>query len=162
MPDTSVILVVEDRADDVLLILRAFEKAAVKNPVQVVRTGEEALAYLKGEGKFSNRAEYPLPTLVLLDLKLPAMDGFEVLAWIRRQEGIRGLPIVVLTTSDQIRDVNRAYELGASSFFVKELDFQGTVDFSKVLQNYWLKRARTPETSRPPKDQAKTGENRNR
>ena len=134
MADTSVILVVEDRADDILIILRSFENAGLKNPVQVVRSGEEAVAYLQGEGKFSNRAEYPLPVLVLLDLKLPGMDGFEVITWIRRQEGIRGLPVVVLTTSEQMRDVTRAYQLGANSFFVKELDLHGARNFATLLQ----------------------------
>jgi CheY-like chemotaxis protein len=146
--DTSVILVVEDREDDILLIRRAFEWASVPNPTQVVRDGE-AIAYLIGEGKYANRDEYPLPILVLLDLKLPRKDGFEVLSWIRRQPGIRSIPVVVLTSSNQIRDVNRAYQLGANSFFVKELDFQGTVDLSKLLQSYWLKKTLTPEASRP-------------
>ena len=144
----SVILIVEDRGDDILLIQRAFQKATVTNPVQVVRTGEEALAYLSGEGSYSNRAEYPLPALVLLDLKLPGIDGFEVLTWIRSQPAMRGLPVVVLTSSSEMSDVNRAYKLGANSFFVKELDFQGTVDFSKLLQNYWLTKTMLPESSR--------------
>jgi len=146
--DTSVILLVEDRQDDVVLIRKAFEKTGVVNPVKVVHTGDEAIAYLAGEGTYSNRAEYPLPALVLLDLKLPGTDGFDVLGWIRRQEGLRGLPVVVLTSSDQISDVNRAYQLGANSFFVKELDFQGSVDFSKLLQNYWLTKTRLPESRR--------------
>jgi CheY-like chemotaxis protein len=147
--DTGVILVVDDRSDDILLILRAFQKAGMKNPVQVVRRGAEALAYLSGEGRFANRAEFPLPILVLLDLKMPGMDGFEVLSWIRQQDGIRGLPVVVLTSSDDLADVNRAYQLGANSFFVKELDFQGTIDFSKLLKDYWVTKSRTPQTSRP-------------
>ena len=147
--DTSVILVVEDRADDIFIILRSFGQAGLTNPVQVVRSGEEAIAYLRGEGKFVKRAEYPLPSLVLLDLKLPGIDGFEVLTWIRQQQEIRGLPVVVLTASDQMRDVNRAYQLGANSFFVKELDFSGTVNFSKLLQDFWLKWAQMPQTSRP-------------
>ena len=149
MSDNAVILIVEDREDDIILMRRAFEKASLINPIQIVRNGEEAVAYLGGEGKFANRAEYPLPSLVLLDLKLPGMDGFEVLSWIRRQEGICGLPVVVLTSSSQIRDVNRAYALGANSFFVKEFDFQGTVDLGKLLQTYWLKKSLTPQTSRP-------------
>src|SRR5689334_22237166 len=103
---------------------KSFEKAHLTNPVQIVRDGGEAVAYLSGEGKYANRAEYPLPVLVLLDLKMPGMDGFEVLSWIRQRDGIRGLPVVVLTSSNEIRDVNRAYALGANSFFVKELDFQ--------------------------------------
>ncbi len=148
MTDTSVILIVEDREDDILVMRKAFERASVGNPIQIVRDGEEAVAYLSGEGKYANRAEYPLPILILLDLKLPRMDGFEVLTWIRQQEGIRGLPVVVLTSSSQLRDVNRAYDLGANSFFVKEIDFQGSVDLSKLLQGYWLKKALTPHSSR--------------
>ena len=127
----------------------AFDGAAFRNPVQSVRSGEEAVAYLSGEGKYANRTEYPLPVLVLLDLKMPGMDGFEFLTWIRQQEGIRGLPVVVLTSSSELADVNRAYKLGANSFFVKEHDFQGLVDFTKLFQSHWLTKVRTPLTSRP-------------
>jgi CheY-like chemotaxis protein len=148
MPDTAVILIVEDREDDILLITRAFQKAGLTNPLQVVRDGEDALAYLRGVRKFSNRAEYPLPILVLLDLKLPGMDGFEVLSWIRHEEGIRALPVLVLTSSSQLRDVNRAYHLGANSFIVKDFDFLNTVEFGKLLKTYWLHTVLTPETSR--------------
>jgi CheY-like chemotaxis protein len=116
-----------------MLIQLAFEKAFLRNPIEIVRDGEAALMYLSGEGKFRNRAEYPLPSLVLLDLKLPGMDGFEVVSWVRQQEGIRGLPIIVLTSSSRIADVNRAYHLGANSFIVKEIDFDSTVEFAKVM-----------------------------
>src|SRR5262245_26950315 len=85
--ETAVILIVEDREDDILVIRKAFDKASLPNPVKIVRDGEEALAYLSGEGKYSSRDEYPLPALILLDLKLPRMDGFEVLTWIRKQDG---------------------------------------------------------------------------
>ena len=156
MSDTSLILIVEDREDDILLICKAFERAGAKTPLQLVRSGEEAVAYLQGEGKYSNRAEYPLPALVLLDLKMPGMDGFELLTWIRQRDDIRGLPVVVLTSSSEMRDVNRAYSLGANSFFVKELDFQGAVDFSKLLENYWLTKARNPEISRQDRKPART------
>jgi CheY-like chemotaxis protein len=154
MSETAVILVVEDREDDILLIRKAFDKTSLLNPIKIVRDGEEALAYLSGEGKYANRDEYPLPALVLLDLKLPRMDGFEVLTWIRQREGIRGLPVVVLTSSNQLRDVNRAYDLGANSFFVKEFDFQSSVDLTRLLQRYWLQKALKPETSRPERKSA--------
>ena len=150
MSDHAVILIVEDREDDILLVRKAFEKAQLPNPIHFVRDGEEAVLYLRGDGKYSSRAEHPLPDLILLDLKLPRMDGFELLKWIRREPGIRGLPVVVLTSSDQIRDVNKAYQLGANSFFVKELDFKNYVEFSKLLQSYWMKSAKRPEVFRPP------------
>ncbi len=124
MPETRPILLVEDREDDVFLVRRAFEKAYLLNPLQVVRNGEEAVAYLKGEGTYANRAGYPLPSLILLDLKLPGMDGFDVLRWIRREPNFGSLPVIVLTSSEQIRDVNRAYQLGANSFLVKPTDFE--------------------------------------
>src|SRR6185436_101352 len=103
MQDPAVILLVEDREDDVFLVRRSFKKASITNPLHVVKSGEGALEYLSGQGTYSNRAEHPLPGLILLDLKLPGMDGFEVLQWIRRQPGISGITVVVLTSSDQIR-----------------------------------------------------------
>src|SRR6476660_4981631 len=99
MPDRAVILLVEDRADDILLVQKAFAKGDINNPLVVVRDGEEAMAYLTGEGRFSNRAEYPLPDLILLDLKMPRVDGFELVKWIRRQPGFANIPVVVLTSS---------------------------------------------------------------
>src|ERR1051326_7062364 len=119
MPDNSVILLAEDREDDVLLIRRAFNKANLLNPLHVVQDGEEAIAYLKGEGQYANRAEYPLPSLLLLDLKMPRKNGFEVLQWIRQQPSLSALRVVVLTSSSEIQDVNMAYRLGSNSFLVK-------------------------------------------
>src|SRR5215470_13170805 len=109
MPDQSVILLAEDREDDILLVRRSFARAYISNPLQVVRDGVEVISYLEGEGKFANRDEYPLPDLLLLDLKMPRMDGFEVLKWIRTQAGLSTLRVVVLTSSERIRDVNIAY-----------------------------------------------------
>jgi CheY-like chemotaxis protein len=161
MPDQAVILLAEDREDDILLIRKAFAKAYIQNPVHVVRDGEEAVAYLQGEGKYSNRAEYPLPDLLLLDLKMPLMDGFEVLKWIREQPGLRALRIVVLTSSDHIRDVNLAYQLGANSFLVKPFDFENFVEMSKFLQGYWLNLSKAPETVRPPRKNGVQREEKN-
>src|SRR5262245_59108944 len=127
MPDTGVILLVEDREDDVFLIRRAFKDAFVTNPLHVVRDGDEAISYLKGENKYSNREEFPLPDLMLLDLKMPKIDGFEVLKWIREQPSLAALRVVVLTSSEDLHDVNRAYKLGANSFMVKPLEFHDVV-----------------------------------
>jgi CheY-like chemotaxis protein len=144
VPEPDLILIVEDREEDILHIQRAFQRASLTNPIQFARDGEEAIQYLRGTGKFANRTEYPLPVLVLLSLKLPRLDGFAVLAWIRQQEGFRHLPIIVLTTSDQLRDVNRAYHLGANSFLVKEIDFQQGVNPAKLLREFWLNKTLNP------------------
>src|SRR5262245_26928604 len=103
--EQAVILLAEDREDDILLLPRAFARGEIQNPLFVVRDGEEAISYLSGIGKYANRAEHPLPDLLLLDLKMPRADGFEVLRWIRQQAGLSSLRVVVLTASDQIRDV---------------------------------------------------------
>jgi CheY-like chemotaxis protein len=150
MSDHAVILLVEDREDDILLIRRAFEKAHVPNPVYVLRDGEEAISYLKGEGKFANREEHPLPHMILLDLHMPRMDGFEVIKWIRQQPGFGSLLVIVLTSSDQLRDVNEAYRLGANSFLVKPLDFQNFVELGEIIRNYWINTNRVPEIARVP------------
>jgi len=148
MPEPAIILLGEDSEDDVLLIKRAFEEAKIINPIYVVRDGEEVIEYLCGEEKFANRAEYPLPDLILLDLKMPRMDGFEVLQWVRRQPHLRALRVVVLTSSDQIRDVNRAYELGANSFLIKPAEFEHFAETSQLLQQYWLRADKGPAVTR--------------
>src|SRR5256885_17265814 len=122
--DCEVILLAEDNENHVLLVRRAFEQAGLVNPLYVVSNGEEAINYLKGEGKYANRAEYPLPCLMLLDLKMPRKDGFEVLEWLRAQPGFSSLRVVVLTTSEELRDVNRAYLLRAQSLVSKNLAFR--------------------------------------
>src|ERR1051325_10934839 len=122
--ERAVILLAEDEEDYVVLIRHAFSQANILNPLFVVWNGEEVIWYLKGEGKYANRDEYPLPDLLLLDLKMPRVNGFEVLEWIRRQPGLSALRVLVLTSSDEIRDVNKAYKLGANSFLVKPMDFQ--------------------------------------
>ena len=112
----GVILLAEDDPNDVLLIERAFQRTHVANSLQVVRDGEEALAYLSGQGPFADRERHPLPVLLLMDLKMPRKSGLEVLEWVRQQPGLKRLPIVVLTSSNQGPDINRAYELGANSY----------------------------------------------
>src|SRR5216117_1361765 len=152
MTELAIILLAEDNEDDITLTRKAFAKANLLNPLQVVKNGQEAINYLKGEGPYANRVEYPLPDLLLLDLKLPGLDGFDVLRWVRQQPGLSGLRVVVLTASDKIKDVNLAYQLGANSFLVKPVDFEHFVEMSKTLKGYWLWMSKTPETSRPPKN----------
>jgi CheY-like chemotaxis protein len=144
----ELILLAEDREDEVLLTRRAFRQANVLNPLQVVPDGEEAIAYLEGNGKYANREEYPLPGLLLLDLKMPRKDGFEVLHWIRHHPQLRPLRVVVLTSSDHTSDVNRAYELGANSFLVKPVSFRQFVEMTQALHTYW-RWTEEPQISRP-------------
>jgi CheY-like chemotaxis protein len=151
MPERAVILLVDDSEEDILVIRRAFEKAFIPNPLYAVKSGDEAISYFEGRGKFSNRDEYPLPELLLLDLKMPGIDGFEVLSWIRGQAGLSLLRVVVLTGSDHIRDVNQAYQMGANSFMVKPSDFENFVELGKSIQTYWLRQSKAPETSRQPR-----------
>src|SRR5213593_3626425 len=106
----GVILLAEDDPNDVLLIERAFQRTHVANSLQVVRDGEEALAYLSRQGPFADRERHPLPVLLLMDLKMPRKSGLEVLEWVRQQPGLKRLPIIVLTSSNQSPDINRAYE----------------------------------------------------
>ena len=140
-----VILLAEDREDDVLLVRKAFLSADMNCRIEIVRDGEQAMLYLSGEGKYHDRDEFPFPDLLLLDLKMPRVDGFEVLRWIRQHPKIKNLRVVVLTASTQIRDVNEAYRIGANSFLVKPLDFENFVETSKALRNYWLILDNAPE-----------------
>ena len=141
----GVILLAEDDPNDVLLIQRAFQRSLVANPLQVVRDGEEALAYLSGQGLFADRERHPLPVLMLMDLKMPRKSGLEVLEWVRRQPGLKRLPIVVLTSSNQNPDINRAYELGANSYLVKPAGFDSLLELVKNLDMYWLILNEKPE-----------------
>ena len=145
MLDRAVILLVEDNADDAALLRRAFIKARVMNPLHFARSGEEAIAYLGGSGKYANRAEFPLPSLVLLDLKMPGMDGFDVLRWVRQDHALKALRVVVLSYSDDMRDVNTAYKLGANSFLIKPADFDRFVEISQALNGYWIWMDRAPD-----------------
>ena len=146
--DCDLILVAEDNQDHALLIERAFRQSGLVNPLHVVNDGEEAIAYLKGEGRYANRAEYPLPCLLLLDLKMPNKDGFDVLQWVRSQPGLSALRVVVLTTSGDTRDINRAYQLGANSFLTKPVDFRDFARLTSAIKGYWLWLSHAPEVER--------------
>ena len=143
----NTILLVDDDANDVFLLRRAFQKAMLANPLQVVRDGEEALTYLAGKSPYNDRGSYPLPALVLLDLKMPRRSGFEVLEWLRHQPGLQRLVVVVLTSSNQHSDVNRAYDLGANSYLVKPAGFDRLLEMVKRLNAYWLALNEKPEVA---------------
>lgn len=137
-PNCETILLAEDSDDHVTLIKRAFVQARFLNPIRVVPDGVQTIAYLAGEGKYADRTQYPFPGLLLLDLKMPNKDGFEVMEWIREQPAVRGLRVVVLTTSDRIFDVKRAYDLGASSFLTKPLDLRDFILLGPAIKGFWV------------------------
>jgi CheY-like chemotaxis protein len=144
----SPILLVEDSPDDALLIQRAFRKANLANPVQLVRDGEEAVAYLSGAAPYDDRGRFPLPVFMLLDLKLPRRSGLEVLAWLRQESAVRRLPVVVLTSSRESVDVNRAYDLGVNSYLTKPVGFEALIEMVKNVNLYWLVLNESPELPR--------------
>jgi len=145
-PDKSrgVVLLAEDNDDELLLFKRAFKRAEIKNPLQIVRDGEQAMAYLKGEGEFADRQKYPFPTLVLLDLKLPRADGFQVLRWVRSQPAIKTVRIVILSNSQDANVIKLAHELGANSFISKSPDMTEFVAQLRSVKRYWLDLSRAP------------------
>jgi two-component system response regulator len=132
------ILLVEDNPDDVELTLRAFRKSNLANDIVVARDGNEALDYLFVTGRHAGRSPLLEPEIVLLDLKLPKVDGLEVLKRIRADARTRRLPVVILTSSKEERDVLQSYDLGANSFVRKPVDFGEFVDAARQLGLYWL------------------------
>jgi len=132
------LLLVEDDPNDIMLFRRAKDKTNLANPLQVVEDGEAAVAYLSGQGQYADRNRYPMPALVLLDLKLPRKSGLEVLAWLREQPGLRRVPVVVLTSSKESTDVGLAYDLGANSYLVKPVAFDNLLEMIKALGLYWF------------------------
>lgn len=134
----KMILLVEDNPDDAALTLRALKKNNIVNEIVVARDGVEALDYLFGTGAFAGRDLALMPTLVLLDLKLPKVDGLQVLQRLRADERTRFLPVVILTSSREDVDLLRSYSLGASSFVRKPVDFIEFVEAIRNLGMYWL------------------------
>ena len=132
------VLLVEDDPDHVLLVQRAFGKANLVNPLRIVRDGEEAIAYLAGRDPYSQRSRHPLPSLILLDLKLPRKSGLEVLSWIRSEPALKFTPVVVLSSSYDSGDIQKAYALGVNSYLVKPVAFGDLVEMVKSIGMFWL------------------------
>lgn len=139
----KIIFLIEDNTADIELTLRAFKKSRLANEVVVAHDGAQALDDLLGEGEFVQRG--CLPTLILLDLKLPKVDGLEVLEKLRADERTHLLPVIILTSSREQQDMIRGYALGANSYIVKPVDFTNFVDAVNQLQLYWLVLNEVPE-----------------
>jgi len=138
------ILLVEDNEDDAKLTLRAFKRNSMLNPVDIARDGVEALDFLFARNVYMERAGKPLPTLILLDLKLPKLDGLGVLKAIRGDERTKLIPVVVLTSSKEEQDLIKSYSLGANSYVRKPVDFAEFIEAVKLLGIYWLTTNQSP------------------
>ena len=132
------ILLVEDDANDVFFMKRAIKLAGILNPVQVATDGRQAIHYLDGTGEYSDRTQFPLPRLVLLDLKLPHVMGLDVLKWIRAQPELKGMIVLIFTSSKLPPDISKAYSLGANSYLVKPSNPEGLVNIIALVSQYWL------------------------
>lgn len=140
----ATILLVEDETSDAALVRRAFQQTRILNPVVHLRTGDEALGYLAGVGKYSDRIQNPLPALILLDLKLPGMTGLQLLQWMRTDRQLRRIPVVVLTQDENPTTISAAYDLGANSYLVKPGDPAEIARLVETIQRYWM------ELNQPP------------
>jgi CheY-like chemotaxis protein len=131
------LLLVEDNPDDVFLFTRALSKAKRPHPLHVVASGYEAIDYLSGAGKHSDREAFPLPELIMLDLKMPGVSGFEVLKWIRSDGMARLIPVIVLSSSALTEDVNHAYSLGANAYMVKPANADALERLIQTISDFW-------------------------
>jgi len=133
------ILYAEDDEHDVFFLRHAFQEAGITNPLHIASNGQEAIDYLSGAGDFADRSRYPLPRLILLDLKMPRITGMEVLAWIRQASKLPPLPVIVLSSSAQPRDIERAFALGANAFVVKPGSVEDRLCLARGIKEFWLR-----------------------
>ncbi len=139
-------LLVEDDLNDIFLVKRAFKMAHIRNPLQVVTDGLEAISYLRGEGKYADREAHPLPKLIVMDIRMPRKSGFEVLEWVKRSGApLRRIPVVIVSSSEDPSDINRAYELGANAYMVKPVDFREVEHLFESITHYWGLECAKPE-----------------
>ena len=147
MPNSSLpvtILMADDDEDDRLLALDALKEGRVLNNLHCVEDGVELLEYLRREGKFADPATSPRPSLILLDLNMPRMDGREALQHIKTDPNLRSIPVVILTTSKEEEDMIRGYDLGAASYITKPVNFEGLVDLMRAIGRYWIEFVELP------------------
>ena len=132
------ILVAEDNEDDVLLLKRAFDRVHLDIDLRFVGDGEEGIAYMQGTGHYSKRSDFPIPHLILTDLKMPKVNGFDFLSWLREHAESQCTPVVVLSSSGDRNDINRAYKIGANSFLTKPMALGDLEELVQTLHHYWL------------------------
>jgi CheY-like chemotaxis protein len=139
MGSNDVILIAEDNPEDAELMREALRRAGIHARAQYVTDGEEAISYLSGSGEYQDREANPLPRMILLDLKMPRKDGLEVLEWIKANPHLKRIPTLMLSSSNLSRDVERAYEFGANTYFMKPNNLNDLVEVLKSLKSYWEK-----------------------
>jgi CheY-like chemotaxis protein len=142
------ILLVEDSEDNVFLVRHAMHKAGITARLEVATSGEQAIEYLGGINGYSDWNQFPLPSIVLLDLKMPGMDGFDVLKWIRQRPGLKALRVAMLTSSDMPSEIKMAHDLGANIFLTKPVQLERLVQIMKTLNEHWLQQAQSPAVTR--------------
>ena len=142
---TDVLLLVEDDPNDILLFERAMGKIRLPIELIVVQDGEKAISYLSGSGKFKDRKRYPLPHIILVDLKLPKKSGFDVVEWVKNHPEFKIIPVIVLSSSKQVQDVNLAYGLGTNSYLVKPIGFNELSKLIEAFGCYWLSYNERPQ-----------------
>jgi two-component system response regulator len=139
------ILLVEDNQDDYEATCRAFDKANLRNPIVWCRSGRDALDYLNKEGAYKDARNIPPPGLVLLDLNMPGMDGRKTLAAIKQDGALKRIPVIILTTSADERDIQACYQAGANTYVQKPVSFEGLIEAIKRLKAYWFEIALLPK-----------------
>ncbi len=138
MEKSATILLVEDNRMDIELTLDAFKEAKMTNSITVVTNGQDALDYLFRKGKFSDKKKHAMPDLILLDLKMPGIDGFEVLRQVKSTPILKRIPIIILTSSKEEGDRALSYDIGANSYLVKPVSFEGFLEVVRKIEGYWL------------------------
>ena len=131
------VLLVENDLNDIFLVKRAFKMASLQTPLQIVTDGQEAIHYLRGEGKYADRHAHPLPKLIVMDIKMPRLTGFEVLEWIKHDGLLRRIPVIIVSSSENPEDINRAYELGANAYMIKPMDYRQVEHLFESITHYW-------------------------
>jgi len=142
--NTAPILYADDDDNDVFFLKRAFADAGITNVIEAVADGQQAIDYLAGQGRFSDRARYPLPCLIMLDIQLPRKSGMEVLQWLRQVSGLPCLPVIMFSSSARRDDINNACYLGANSFIVKPPGIEERAQLAKMIKGYWLEFNQSP------------------
>lgn len=133
-----IILLVDDSDSDIALLRQAFSKAGMQYPLQVVRDGVDAMSYLLGRGEFADRGTYPMPSILIIDVNMPRLNGLELLTWLRTQPEFSHLMVIVLTGDARIEAVNHAYHLGANSYLMKPMRHEDLVDLIQCFFRYWV------------------------